>query len=141
MSFVTVAKAGEIAPGTLKHVEVGETEICIANVEGAFYAVGDRCGHENARMSRGSLMGTIVTCPMHASQFDITTGKLMSGPVLELEGITEKFAGCPESIRKAVGEMFAGIAEEQRLIRTHDLPVYEVKREGSDILVDLNGAH
>jgi len=83
-------------------------------------------------------MGTIVTCPMHSSQFDVTTGKLMSGPVLELDGIAEKFSGCPENVRKAVGEMFAGVTEEQRLIKTYDLPVYKVKREGSHILVDLS---
>jgi nitrite reductase/ring-hydroxylating ferredoxin subunit len=138
MGFVKVAKADEIVPGAMKHVEIGETEICIVNVEGVFYAIGDRCGHENARMSRGSLMGTIVTCPMHASQFDVTTGKLMSGPVLELDGIAEKFSGCPENVRKSVGEMFAGIVEEQRLIKTYDLPVYNVKHEGSNILIDIS---
>jgi nitrite reductase/ring-hydroxylating ferredoxin subunit len=140
MSFVRVAKADEIPEGAMKHAEIGETEICIVNVNGTFYAIGDRCGHENARLSRGSLMGTIVTCPMHASQFDVTTGKLMSGPVLELEGLKEMFTGCPEKVKEKVGQMFAGIADEQRLIKTYDMPVYPVKKEGSDILVDPKGA-
>jgi len=139
MSFVKVATAGEIPAGAMKHVEIGKTEICVVNVNGTFYAIGDRCGHENARLSRGSLMGTIVTCPMHASQFDLTTGKLMSGPVLELEGIKEMFTGCPEKVKEKVGQMFAGIADEQRLIKTYDMPVYPVKIEGSVILVDPKG--
>ncbi len=126
-------------PEAMKHVEIGETEICIVNVDGTFYAIGDRCGHENARLSRGSLMGTIVTCPMHASQFDVTTGKLMSGPVLELEGLKEMFTGCPEKVKEKVGQMFAGIADEQRLIKTYDMPIYPVKKESSDILVDPKG--
>ena len=137
MRFVKVAKKGEIPDGAMKHVEIDDTEICVANVGGTYYAFSDRCGHENARLSRGSLMGTVVTCPMHASQFDVTTGKLLSGPVLELEGIAEKFAGCPDTVRKSVGEMFAGIAEEQRLIKTYDLSVYKVKSDGSDILVNV----
>ena len=33
--------------------------------------------------------------------------------------------------------MFEGIAEEQRLIKTYDQPVYKVKVDGSDILVQL----
>ena len=140
MSFVKVAKAGEIPAGAMKHVEIGEIEICVVNVNGTFYAIGDRCGHENARLSRGSLMGTIVTCPMHASQFDVTTGKLMSGPVLELEGLKEMFTGCPEKVKETVGQMFEGIADEQRLIKTYDMPVYPVKKEGGDILVDPKGA-
>ena len=137
MSFVKVAKVSEIPAGTMKHVEVGGTELCIANVRGTLYAIGDRCGHENARLSRGSLMDTIVTCPMHSSQFDVTSGKLMSGPVLELGGLKEMFTGCPEKVKKAVAQMFEGIADEQRLIKTYDQPVYEVKVDGSDVLVRL----
>ena len=137
MGFVKFARVSEIPAGTMKHVEVDGTELCIANIGGTFYAIGDRCGHENARLSRGSLMDTIVTCPMHSSRFDVTTGKLMSGPVLELGGLKEMFTGCPEKVKKAVAQMFEGIAEEQRLIKTYDQPVYEVKVEGSDVLVKI----
>lgn len=137
MSFVKIAKVSEIPAGTMKHVEADGTELCIANVWGSFYAIGDRCGHENARLSRGSLMDTLVTCPMHSSQFDITIGKLMSGPVLELGGLKEMFTGCPDKVKKAVVQMFEGIAEEQRLIKTYDQPVYNVKVDGNELLVRL----
>ncbi len=137
MSFVEVAKTSEIPAGTMKHIEADGKEICIANVSGKFYAIGDRCGHENARLSRGTLMDTIVTCPMHSSQFVVTSGKLMSGPVLELSGLKEMFTGCPEKVKKTVAQMFEGIAEEQRLIKTYDQPVYEVKVDGNDVLVQL----
>lgn len=137
MGFVTAAKTSEIPPGTMKHVEVKETELLIANVSGTFYAIADRCGHENARLSRGTLMETIVTCPMHSSQFDVTTGKLMSGPVLEMGGMKEMFSGCPDNVKKKVGEIFGAIAEEQRHIRTYDQMVYEVQIQGSDLLVNV----
>ena len=137
MNFVNIAKVSDIPPGTMKHIEAGGTELCIANVNGTFYAIADRCGHENACLSRGSLMDTIVTCPMHSSQFDVTTGKLMSDPVLELGGVAKMFAGCPETVKTAVKQMFDGIAEEQSHIRTYDLPVYEVKVEGSDVQVRI----
>jgi nitrite reductase/ring-hydroxylating ferredoxin subunit len=51
MGFVKVARVSEIPAGTMKHVEADRTEICIANVGGTFYAIGDRCGHENDRLS------------------------------------------------------------------------------------------
>jgi hypothetical protein len=38
MSFVKVAKVSEIPAGTMKHIEAGGEEICIANVSGKFYA-------------------------------------------------------------------------------------------------------
>jgi nitrite reductase/ring-hydroxylating ferredoxin subunit len=137
MGFVKIAKTADIPPGSMIHAEAGGVELCIANVGGTFYAIGDRCGHENARISRGSLMDTIVTCPMHSSQFDVTTGKLMSGPVLELGGMAEMFSGCPDHVKKKVGEVFGAIADEQRLIKTYDQPVYTVKIDGSDLLVKL----
>lgn len=115
MSFVKVAKTGEILPGTMNHVEIKKKELCIANVGGKFYAIGDRCGHENASLARGKLEGTLVICPMHSSKFDGTTGKKVAGPVLELAGIAKKFSGCPEHVRKEMGELFEGIAAAQEL--------------------------
>lgn len=137
MSFVRVAKIGDILPGTMKHVEIKEKELCIANVGGKFYAIGDRCGHENASLSRGKLEGTLVICPMHSSKFDVTTGKKVAGPVLELAGIADKFSGCPEHVRKEMGEMFRGIAAAQSSIKTYDVPAYEVKTDSKDVLVNV----
>jgi nitrite reductase/ring-hydroxylating ferredoxin subunit len=73
--WLEVANVDEIPVGTMKHVEVNEREIAIANVDGKFYAFDDRCGHTSARLSRGGLRGNIVTCPLHGAQFDVTTGK------------------------------------------------------------------
>jgi nitrite reductase/ring-hydroxylating ferredoxin subunit len=79
VTFVKVAKTIDIPVGKMKHVEVDETEILIANVEGKFYAVGDRCPHLNAKVSQGSLNKTAVTCPRHLSSFDVITGRVISG--------------------------------------------------------------
>jgi nitrite reductase/ring-hydroxylating ferredoxin subunit len=61
------------------HVEVDGKEIMIANVEGRFYAMDDRCPHMNALLSKGTLNGSIVTCSRHFSSFDVITGKAISG--------------------------------------------------------------
>jgi glycine betaine catabolism B len=80
MTSVKVAQTIDIPKGKMMHVEVDGNEILIANVEGKFYAVGDRCPHLNAKLSDGKLTKTIVTCPRHFSSFDVTTGKIISGP-------------------------------------------------------------
>ena len=79
MAYVKVAKTSDIPAGKMKHVEVDGIEILIANVEGMFYAVGDRCPHLNAKVSEGTLNNTVVTCPRHLSSFDVTTGRVISG--------------------------------------------------------------
>lgn len=44
------------------------------------YAIDDTCPHRGCPLSGGSLDGTTVTCSCHGSQFDVTSGALVSGP-------------------------------------------------------------
>ena len=119
----------EVPEGSMKHVEEGNTEILLANVEGKIYAVGDRCGHMNARLSMGRLQGTTVICPLHASQFDITTGKNIKEPVLTSIPGAEKV---PE-LEKYSERLEKIIAP----VKTYDLPTFNVKIDGENILVDI----
>ncbi|MDD1766824.1 MAG: non-heme iron oxygenase ferredoxin subunit [Candidatus Methanomethyliaceae archaeon] len=80
MGFVKVAETNEIPIGSMKMVKPGETEILIVNVDGSFYAIGNRCTHMGGDLSKGKLEGNVVTCPRHGSKFDVTTGKSISGP-------------------------------------------------------------
>ena len=79
--FTAVARVGDLAPGEMKFVAVDRERVVLANVEGAFYALRDVCGHRNAPLSRGRLDGCVIECPLHFAQFDIRTGKLVDGPV------------------------------------------------------------
>jgi nitrite reductase/ring-hydroxylating ferredoxin subunit len=79
--FVAVAKAAELPPGRMKWVAVNAERLVLANVEGAFYALSDVCGHRNAPLSRGKLQGYLIECPLHFAQFDVRTGELVNGPV------------------------------------------------------------
>ena len=44
------------------------------------YAAQDVCPHAGARLSEGALEGTIITCALHGSQFDVRTGERLRGP-------------------------------------------------------------
>jgi nitrite reductase/ring-hydroxylating ferredoxin subunit len=79
--LLEVAKAGEIAPGGMKFVKAGDREIVVCNCDGRYFAVDRRCGHMNGPLEMGALDGTIVTCPMHHVQFDVTTGQALNHPV------------------------------------------------------------
>jgi nitrite reductase/ring-hydroxylating ferredoxin subunit len=61
-------------------VAIDRERVLLANVEGAFYALRDACGHRQAPLSRGRLAGHIVECPLHYATFDVRTGKLVDGP-------------------------------------------------------------
>ena len=78
-----VAGVSDLAAGTMKWVAVDRERVLLANVDGTFYAIQDRCGHRQAVLSRGTLRGHVVECPLHFAEFDVRTGKLVSGPISE----------------------------------------------------------
>lgn len=84
--YKTIAKVSEVEPGSLKHVELEDgRQICLANVEGTFYAIGGECTHMGGPLGEGELDGTIVTCPWHSGEFDVTTGEVKGPPAEEDE--------------------------------------------------------
>ncbi|MGD0330435.1 MAG: Rieske 2Fe-2S domain-containing protein [Nitrososphaeria archaeon] len=134
MTFVKAAKTVDVPTGKMKHVEVEGKEIMIANVEGKFYAASDRCGHMNARLSMGILNKTIVICSYHFSRFDLTTGRLVSGPVPT--STSSILGSLPENVKKMAEQMQKRTEELQSAIKTYDLQTYQVKVEGEDILIN-----
>lgn len=78
--FVAVARASELSPGVMRWVALDRERVLIANVGGVFYALQDACGHRRAPLSKGTLDGHVIECPLHFAQFDVRTGKLLSGP-------------------------------------------------------------
>jgi 3-phenylpropionate/trans-cinnamate dioxygenase ferredoxin component len=78
--FVEAGKAGELAPGTMKRVDVRGRRILLANVAGRWCAVDDTCTHEEASLSTGVLKGELVKCPLHGSRFNVCTGKALEEP-------------------------------------------------------------
>jgi len=125
--WLEVANVDEIPVGTMKHVEVNDREIAIANVNGKFYAIDDRCGHASARLSSGGLRGNIVTCPLHGAQFDVTTGKKQSEP--RLGGSIPDMDKLPQSFLKRIEHSAKILAE----IKTYDQRSYEVSVDGRSI--------
>jgi nitrite reductase/ring-hydroxylating ferredoxin subunit len=81
--FVTVADAAELSEKDLAAFEVGGERIAVANVAGSFHAFGNTCTHRQCFLALGELEGTVVTCPCHGSQFDVTTGAVLRGPAVE----------------------------------------------------------
>jgi nitrite reductase/ring-hydroxylating ferredoxin subunit len=75
-----VVRADTVAPGAVKRIEAGGRAIALFNIDGAFYALDDRCTHMRARPSDGYVEGAIVECPLHFGKFDIRTGKAISAP-------------------------------------------------------------
>lgn len=78
-AFVTVARVGEIAPGTGKAIVVGDREIALFHVDGTFYALDNTCPHQGGPLAEGWIDDCAVTCPWHAWTFRLGDGKMTLG--------------------------------------------------------------
>lgn len=82
---VNVGAASSIAPGTGKAVEAGGRRIAVFNVGGKHYAIDDTCKHRGGPLGEGELEGSVVTCPWHGWQYDVTTGAACMDPAVKVE--------------------------------------------------------
>lgn len=78
--FQTVAKVSEIGPGDMKLVDLAGEGVVVANVDGSYFAFGNECTHVGGSLVEGELEGENVTCPLHATVFNIKTGEALEGP-------------------------------------------------------------
>ena len=112
--FIEVAKVEELKSGTMNKVFTEGHEILLARVGDKYYATDNRCPHMKGDLSQGRLEGTIVTCPLHGSQFYVSDGRV----VRWLKGGLMSRLGGALKVSKA-------------------LRVYNVKVEDGKVLVEI----
>ncbi|MGA8844747.1 MAG: non-heme iron oxygenase ferredoxin subunit [Nitrososphaeraceae archaeon] len=78
--FVKVAESKDIEPSSMKAVDVAGEKVCIINIEGNYYAIGNVCTHVGGPLDEGTLEGYEVECPWHGSKFDVRTGEPTKPP-------------------------------------------------------------
>jgi nitrite reductase/ring-hydroxylating ferredoxin subunit len=70
----------ELAPGHTRLVFLDRESVAVYNVDGTLYATQDACTHLGGQLSEGTLAGSTITCPLHGSCFDVTSGEVSRGP-------------------------------------------------------------
>jgi 3-phenylpropionate/trans-cinnamate dioxygenase ferredoxin component len=108
MEFEKVLEVAELPNNQMVMVLVGGKEVLLANVDGSYHAIANKCTHLGGSLVKGDLKGNIVTCPRHGAQFDVKTGQ-------------------------AVGE--AKIAFMKMGVKNEES--YVVKVEGSNIMIGI----
>lgn len=93
--FVEVGKTSDLPNGTMKEVALQGHNILLARVGDKLYAAENVCPHMGAKLSEGKLGGTVVTCPRHGSQFDLSDGHVIRwtnfpGPVSAFAKVIKK---------------------------------------------------
>ncbi len=113
--FLEVGTTSEFKNEAMKEIEVQGNTIILARVGEKYYAANGRCPHMGGKLAHGKLDGTIITCPLHGSQFDLNDGHV----VRWLKG---------SGVFLAVSKALKG---------PQSLTTYQVKVEGERILVEI----
>jgi 3-phenylpropionate/trans-cinnamate dioxygenase ferredoxin component len=114
-TFIVAGKKSDYPVGAMRAIILEGTEVLISNIDGSIYAINNKCPHMGGKLSKGILSGQIVTCPLHGSQFDITTGE----NIRWLKG-----SGILSSLGKAVKHPSNAVK-------------YNVKVDGQQVLVEV----
>lgn len=85
MALVKLASVGDLNPNQMKAVEVNGKKILLVNLNGAYYAIGNKCTHRGCMLSSGKLKENTVQCGCHGAIFDVKTGNVVKGPAKDPE--------------------------------------------------------
>lgn len=117
-AFVNVMEEDQLPEGQIRKVTVQGREILLARAGGMVFAGENRCPHFSGDLSKGTLNGTVITCPSHHSEFDLRDGSVLRWT--SLTGIALKAASLLKPPRP--------------------LTVYPAKIENGAILVSIGTA-
>jgi 3-phenylpropionate/trans-cinnamate dioxygenase ferredoxin subunit len=77
MPEVVVGSVEDLPPGEVKIVRDGQLAVGVYNCDGEFYAIEDRCSHDDGPLAEGEFDASACTveCPRHGSLFDLSSGR------------------------------------------------------------------
>jgi 3-phenylpropionate/trans-cinnamate dioxygenase ferredoxin subunit len=93
MAWIEVAPVDDLPPGSVKLVHAGQITVGVYNLAGEFYAIEDRCSHDDGPLCEGDfdVDEGIAICPRHGANIDIRTGRALTLPaVLPVEVFTTR---------------------------------------------------
>jgi nitrite reductase/ring-hydroxylating ferredoxin subunit len=78
--FVPVMPDSELREGEMKKADANGIPVLLVRRNAQVYAIAETCTHAGGPLYEGKVEDNTVTCPWHASRFDIESGKVIDGP-------------------------------------------------------------
>ena len=84
MAELDVCPVEELPPCSVRIVYAGSLAIGVYNLNGEYYALEDRCSHDDGPLCEGEfdLEEGFAVCPRHGSNIDIRTGAALTLPAV-----------------------------------------------------------
>ena len=91
--YVRVAGRDDVKPGHGMVAEVNGKTLAVFNVDGQVHVIDNTCAHRGGPLGEGELDATVVTCPWHGWQFEVTTGICVNNPSARVQLYPVKVEG------------------------------------------------
>ena len=84
MAEIDVGPVEDLPRGSVKIVHAGEISVGVYNLDGEFYAIEDRCSHDDGPLCEGEFdpEERYAICPRHGARIDIPTGRPLTLPAV-----------------------------------------------------------
>lgn len=83
MSGELAVRLSQVAPGSAVKVVLRGVPVAVVHcADGTVHAVGDTCTHADVSLSEGEVEDCVLECWLHASRFDLRTGRPLSLPAI-----------------------------------------------------------
>jgi 3-phenylpropionate/trans-cinnamate dioxygenase ferredoxin subunit len=79
---IRVCSRDDLSPGEARRFDVDGLRVAVVRIDDDFYAIGDRCSHEDFSLADGEVLTDEceIECAKHGSTFDLRTGQPCSLP-------------------------------------------------------------
>lgn len=84
-----VCPIADVKENTLNQFTVSDVPLLVVKNNDNFYALNATCPHKGGTLSQGILKDNCVECPLHHATFDLTSGKMIKGPVITKIGLLD----------------------------------------------------
>jgi 3-phenylpropionate/trans-cinnamate dioxygenase ferredoxin subunit len=81
--WIEVARVGELLPGGMKRFEIVGARYLLVHADGRYYAIDDRCSHEDVSLYLGCIQDGNIKCSLHGSRFSLATGEPLEEPATD----------------------------------------------------------
>ena len=82
MGWQRVARTSDVPAGEVRVVQCGDRSVALSHLDGAYYAIDNRCTHDDGPLGEGRLRNGRVICPRHGAAFDARTGRVLNLPAV-----------------------------------------------------------
>jgi len=81
--YYPICSTEELPSGERLFILIGDEPVVVFNIAGDYYAIADKCTHDDGPLGEGDVEDHQIVCPRHGARFDIKTGEVLSLPAVK----------------------------------------------------------